>query len=268
MEPKINPDLVYIRLQCSCNGGSSSIARFVEEEQSNSPHCHASLSLDTTRGFVYHDLELPRIKLSRGKKPLCYVPPLPLAGRILTIRVINSRPVFPTYAELATGRPGNRSRRRRVAAAQTTRDRRSQAVREWKGSGRNNENIMVNKWGDRWKAAVARSGRGVFAAKKGPNLDNHKIYKDMPKHKALILMQARTECMGMAEFLFWRHVSDVLSPLYSCGRASETPEHVLLYCPEIEEDRQDTRKRVAPIALRTRRNLAQLSTKHPKLITE
>jgi hypothetical protein len=127
---------------------------------------------------------------------------------------------------------------------------------------------MVNKWGDKWKAAIARSGRSVFAIKRRPNLDNHKIYKDMPKHEALVLMQARIKCMGMAEFLFWRHVSDVPSPLYSCSKAPETPEHVLLYYPEIEEDRQDIRRRVALIALRTRRDLAQLSTKHPKLITK
>jgi hypothetical protein len=81
-------------------------------------------------------------------------------------------------------------------------------------------------------------------------------------------MQARTKCVGITEFLFWWHVSDVPSPLYSCGRAPETPEHVLFYCPEIEEDRQNTRKKVALIALRTRKNLAQLSTKHPKLITK
>jgi hypothetical protein len=74
--------------------------------------------------------------------------------------------------------------------------------------------------------------------------------------------------MKMAEFFFRRYVSNVPSPLYNCGKASETPEHVLLYCPETEEDRQDTRRRIAPIALRIRRNLAQLSTKHPKLITE
>jgi hypothetical protein len=99
-------------------------------------------------------------------------------------------------------------------------------------------------------------------------LNNHKIYKDMLKHEASVLMQARTKCMGITEFLFRRHVPDVPSPLYSCGRAPETPEHVLLYCPETEEDRQNIRKKIASIALRTRRNLAQLSTKHPKLITE
>jgi hypothetical protein len=99
-------------------------------------------------------------------------------------------------------------------------------------------------------------------------LDNHKIYKDILKHEALILMQARTECIKIAEFFFQWHVSDVLSPFYSFDKASETLEHVLLYCPKTEKDRQNTRKRVAFIALRTRRNLAQLSIKHPKLITE
>jgi hypothetical protein len=112
-------------------------------------------------------------------------------------------------AKLITNKPGNRSRRRRVAAAQTTRDKRFQAVRKWKNSCRNNENMMVNKWGDKWKAAVARNERSVFAAKKGPNLDNYKIYKNMPKHKALVLMQARIKYMGMAEFLFRRHIPDV-----------------------------------------------------------
>jgi hypothetical protein len=115
---------------------------------------------------------------------------------------------------------------------------------------------------------MARSERGVFAAKRRPNLDNYKIYKDMPKHDASVLMQARTECVKIAEFLFRRYIPDVPSPLYSCGKASETPKHVLLYCPETEENRQNTRKRVAPITLRTRKDLAQLSTKHSKLITE
>jgi hypothetical protein len=90
----------------------------------------------------------------------------------------------------------------------------------------------------------------------------------MPKHEALVLMQARTKYMGITEFFFRRHVPDVPSPLYNCGKASKTPEHVLLYCPEIKKNKQNTRKKVAFIALCIRRNLAQFSTKHPKLITE
>jgi hypothetical protein len=87
----------------------------------------------------------------------------------------------------------------------------------------------------------------------------------MPKHKASVLMQARTKCMKIAEFLFRRHVPDVSSPLCSCGHAPETPEHVLLRCSGTEDDRQEIRQKVAPIALRTRRNLAQLTIKYPKL---
>jgi hypothetical protein len=90
----------------------------------------------------------------------------------------------------------------------------------------------------------------------------------MLKHETLILMQARIGCIKMAEFLFRRYISNVPSSFYNCGKAPETPKHVLLYCPETEENRQDTRKKIAPIALRTRRNLAQLLTKHPKLITK
>jgi hypothetical protein len=99
-------------------------------------------------------------------------------------------------------------------------------------------------------------------------LDNHKIYKNMLKHKASVLMQARTEYMEMAEFLFRRHVPDVPSLLYSCGHAPETSEHVLLRCSGTEDDRQEIRQKIAPIALRTRKNLAQLTIKYPKLTAE
>jgi hypothetical protein len=57
-------------------------------------------------------------------------------------------------------------------------------------------------------------------------------------------------------------------PLYSCDKAPETPEHVLLYYNEIAEKKEIMRQRVAFIALRIRRNLAQLTSKYPKLIIE
>jgi hypothetical protein len=60
----------------------------------------------------------------------------------------------------------------------------------------------------------------------------------------------------------------VPTPLCSCGEAPETPEHVLLYCNETAEKREIVQQRVAPIALRTRRDLAQLTLKYPKLIVE
>jgi hypothetical protein len=90
----------------------------------------------------------------------------------------------------------------------------------------------------------------------------------MPKHKASVLMQARTGCMKMAEFFFRRYVPDVPSLLCNCGHASETPEHVLLRCSGTEDDRQKIRQKVASIVLRIRKNLAQLTIKYPKLTAE
>jgi hypothetical protein len=81
----------------------------------------------------------------------------------------------------------------------------------------------------------------------------------MPKHEASVLMQARTECIKIAEFLFRRHVPDVPSLLYSCGHAPEILEHVLLRYSGTEDDKQEIRQKIAFIILRTRRNLAQLT---------
>jgi hypothetical protein len=127
---------------------------------------------------------------------------------------------------------------------------------------------MLRKWRDRWKTAVATSGRGVLAAHREPDLANHKIYKNLYKHEALVFMQARTGCVGMAEFLFRRHVPNVPIPLYSCGRASKTLEHVLLYCQKTRERKGEVRDLIAPKALRTRRDLAHLTLKHPGLVVD
>jgi hypothetical protein len=90
----------------------------------------------------------------------------------------------------------------------------------------------------------------------------------MLKYEASVLMQARTECVKMAEFFFRRHVPDMPSPLYSCGHAPETSEHVLLRCSGTEDDKQEIRQKIAFIVLRIRRNLAQLTIKYPKLTAE
>jgi hypothetical protein len=47
----------------------------------------------------------------------------------------------------------------------------------------------------------------------------------------------------------------MLTPLYSCDKALKTPEHVLLHCNKIAK-KTTMRQRIAPIALRIRRNLA------------
>jgi hypothetical protein len=127
---------------------------------------------------------------------------------------------------------------------------------------------MLRKWRNRWKTTIAINGRGVLAAHKKPDLANHKTYKNLYKYEALVLMQARTNCVNMAEFLFRRHVPNVLTSLYSCGRASETPEHVLLYCQKTRKRKGEIRDLIVLKALRTRRNLAHLTLKHSGFVVD
>jgi hypothetical protein len=129
-------------------------------------------------------------------------------------------------AEMAAG---SRRRRRPRQARQTLRESKAEAVSAWIGGNRNTKDTMLCKWNDRWKATIAASGRGVLAARRKPDLTNHKTYKKLHKHEASVLIQVRTSCVGMADFLFRRRVHDVPTPLCSCGIAPETPEHVLLY---------------------------------------
>jgi hypothetical protein len=127
---------------------------------------------------------------------------------------------------------------------------------------------MLCKWNDRWKATIAASGRGVLAARRKPDLTNHKTYKELHKHEASILMQVQTGWVSMADFLFRKRVLDVPTPLYNCGIAPETPEHVLLYCRKTRKRRSAIRNLIAPKALRTRKNLAHLTLKQPELVVE
>jgi hypothetical protein len=127
---------------------------------------------------------------------------------------------------------------------------------------------MLRKWRNRWKTAVAANGRGVLTAHKKPDLANYKIYKNLYKHEALIFMQARTGYVGITEFLFRRHVPNVLIPFCNCGKASETPEYVLLYCQKTRKRRGEVRNLIAPKVLRTRKNFAHLTLKHSELVID
>jgi hypothetical protein len=102
-------------------------------------------------------------------------------------------------AEMVAGR---RRQHRRRAPELTFRDQRIQAVRRWMGTKKNTEKVMLEAWRRRWREATRRSRRGDLAARKRPNLTNHKVYKDLYKHQAFVLMQVRTGCVGIADFLF------------------------------------------------------------------
>jgi hypothetical protein len=103
-------------------------------------------------------------------------------------------------AEMVASR---RRQHRRRAPEFTSRDQRIQAVRRWMGiQKKDTKKVMLEAWRRRWREVTRKSKRGNLAARKEPDLTNHKVYKDLYKHQAFVLMQVRTECVGMADFLF------------------------------------------------------------------
>jgi hypothetical protein len=148
------------------------------------------------------------------------------------------------------------------------RESRAQIVFAWIGGNKDTEDTILCKWKDRWKATIAASGRAVLAARKEPDLTNHKTYKELHKHEASVLIQVRTGCVNIADFLFRRRVPDVPTRFYSCGIASETPKHVLLYYRKTRKRRSAIRNFIASKALRTRKNLAYLTFKQPEFVME
>jgi hypothetical protein len=124
------------------------------------------------------------------------------------------------------------------------------------GTKKNTKKVMLKAWRRRWREIIRKNKRSNLAARRGPDLTNHKMYKDLYKHQAFVLMQIRTKCVEMADFLFHRYVPDIPTPLYSRGKAPETFEHILLHYNEIAEKKKIMQQRIAFIALRTRRNLA------------
>jgi hypothetical protein len=102
-------------------------------------------------------------------------------------------------AEMVAGR---RRQHRRGAPELTSRDQRIQAVRRWMGTKKDTKKVMLEAWRRCWREAIRKSKRGDLAARKGPDLINHKMYKDLYKHQAFVLMQVRIGCVEMADFLF------------------------------------------------------------------
>jgi hypothetical protein len=70
------------------------------------------------------------------------------------------------------------------------------------GTKKNTKKVMLEAWRRRWREATRRSRRGNLVARKRPTLTNYKMYKDLYKHQAFVLMQVRIECVEMADFLF------------------------------------------------------------------
>ena len=143
---------------------------------------------------------------------------------------------------------------------------RARWAREWctEGAVSTPDEAVERDWKRRWErtsaARRAQEGRNtrepaetdpVFRGKQAL-----KRHMGLKKHESSLLTQIRTGKVGLRAFLFQRRVPNVATPLCRCGNGEETPAHIAVFCPELEEERRELRAILAPQALLTTRDFA------------
>ncbi|KAK5637254.1 hypothetical protein RRF57_012966 [Xylaria bambusicola] len=67
---------------------------------------------------------------------------------------------------------------------------------------------------------------------------------DLSKRHSAILVQLRTEKIGLRDFLFKRKVPDITDPKCSCGERRQTVLHVLFQCRQFKDLRNQELGRI------------------------
>ena len=65
-----------------------------------------------------------------------------------------------------------------------------------------------------------------------------KLHDSLTKRQSAILVQMRTEKIGLRDFLFRRRVPDILDPMCECQEGRQTVRHVLLICRRLKDIRR------------------------------
>jgi hypothetical protein len=68
------------------------------------------------------------------------------------------------------------------------------------GIKKNTKKIMPEAWRRRWREITRKNRRSDLIARKKLDLTNYKMYKDLYKHQASVLMQVRIKCVKIADF--------------------------------------------------------------------
>ena len=98
--------------------------------------------------------------------------------------------------------------------------------------------LFTKEWENQWeeKKRKGYTGWQVFCQK--PHYNNLKLYKELQKAEASLLLQTRTGRIGLASFLFRAGVPDFPTPLCMCGQAEETVKHITSSCSLYSSQRQ------------------------------
>lgn len=90
-------------------------------------------------------------------------------------------------------------------------------------------------WHDHW---ITRRKPWGEMHSRPPDKKNLRTYHGLTKARCSILMHIRSGKTGLAGFLHRRRVPGHNSPVCECGKATETPIHVLAHCPKYAEARR------------------------------
>ena len=100
--------------------------------------------------------------------------------------------------------------------------------------------IFNNQWKQTWSAYQAAHQRHPCAAlTEDLSIKRLGLHKNFSKSESSLIIQMRTERIGLADYLFSRRVPTFASPACSCGWARQTLKHVLLSCPRFVNGRSN-----------------------------
>jgi ribonuclease HI len=91
-------------------------------------------------------------------------------------------------------------------------------------------------WHSSWQQET--KGRTTFRHTPAPSKKVLQLHDGLTKRQSAILVQMRTEKIGLRDFLFRRKVPDILDPMCDCQEGRQTVRHVLLVCRKLNDIRR------------------------------
>ena len=86
------------------------------------------------------------------------------------------------------------------------------------------------EWKERRSTEAAKRGRARCVAEADPDRDILNLHSKLHKAQSALLIQMRTEVIGLRAYLHSVRVPGIPTPWCECGDGRETPMHVLRYC--------------------------------------
>ncbi|KAL6152343.1 hypothetical protein ACJQWK_05935 [Exserohilum turcicum] len=191
-----------------------------------------------------------------------------IAERVKTLQDVG-RPVTIRWIPAHTGIPGNEAA-----------DRAAKEATGWREDGRRHPPAEApprlypirstvrrwcrtqteRAWAAKWRTEA--KGRATYRHTPWPTKKVLQTHEGLTKRQSALLVQLRTEKIGLRDFLFTQRVPGVTSSRCQCGERRQTVAHILLHCRMLK----DLRNQVFG-NLRGRNNLRAILSK-PQLATK